>query len=68
MSTKVIFNPAEISCKGRKSVFQDARMQSCLALRFLVTLRPPFHEIFAYLLNIRPRLAYMRASRKTDFR
>ena len=31
-------------------------------------LRPPLHEIFAFLSNIRPRLVCMRASRKTDFR
>ena len=30
------------------SVFRDVRMQSCLALRFLVTRRPPLHEIFAF--------------------
>ena len=56
----------DMSCP-RKSVFRDVRMQSCLALKFLVTL-PPLHEIFAFLLNIRPRLAWMRTSRKTDFR
>ena len=43
-------------------------MQSCLALRFLVTLRASLHEMFAFLSNIRPRLACMRMSRKTDFR
>ena len=52
----------------RKSVFRDVRMQSCFALRFLVTLSPPLHETFAFLSNIRPRLACMRTSRKTDFR
>ena len=52
----------------RKTVFRDVRMQFCLALRFLVTLRPPLHKIFAFLPNIRPRLACMRTSRKTDFR
>ena len=36
MPTKVIFNLAEVSFFWRKSVFRDVRMQSCLALRFLV--------------------------------
>ena len=36
MSTKVIFNLAEVSFFWRKSAFRDVRMQSCLALRFLV--------------------------------
>ena len=67
MSTKVIFNPAEVSFFWRKSVFRDVRMQSCLALRFLVTLRPPLHEIFVFLSNIRLRLACMRTSPKTHF-
>ena len=68
MSTKVSFRRAEVSFLWRKSVLRDVRMQSCLALRFLVTFRPPLHEIFAFLSNIRPRLACMRTSRKTDFR
>ena len=68
MSTKVIFNPAEVSFFWRKSVFRDVCMQSYLALRFLVTLLPTLHEIFAFLSNIRPRLACMRTSRKTDLR
>ena len=42
----------------RKSVFRDVRMQSCLALRFLVKREN----------GIRPRLACMRTSPKTDFR
>ena len=68
MSTKVIFRRTEVSFFWRKSVFRDVRMQSCLALRFLVTLRLPLHEIFTFLSNIRLRLACMRTSRKTDFR
>ena len=44
------------------------RMQSCLALRFLMTLHPLLHEIFAFLSNIRLRLARMRTSRKTNVR
>ena len=31
-------------------------------------LRPPLHEIFAFLSNIRPRLTCMRTSRKTSTR
>ena len=38
------------------------------ARRFLVTLCPPLHEIFAFLKNIRLRLACVRTSRETDFR
>ena len=34
----------------------------------LTPLRPPLHEVFAFLSNIRPRLTCMRTSRKTDFR
>ena len=34
-------------------------MQSCVALRFLVTPRPPLHEAFAFLSNIKPRLAFV---------
>ena len=45
---KLIFNPPEVSFFSRKSVLRDVRMQSCLAHRFLVTLRPPLHEIFAF--------------------
>ena len=43
----------------RKSVFRVVRMQFCLSLRFLVTLRPPLHEKFAFLSIIRPRSACM---------
>ena len=57
MSTKVIFNPVEVSFFWRKSVFRDVRVQFCLALRFLVTLRTPLHENFAFLSIIRPRSA-----------
>ena len=32
----------------RKSVFRDVRMQSCFALRFLMTLPPLLHEIFTF--------------------
>ena len=64
---KFIFNPAEVSFFWQKSVFRDVRLQSCLALRFLMTLCPLLHEIFAFLSNIRLRLACMRTSRKTDF-
>ena len=46
MSTKVIFSPAEVLLFWQKSVFRDVRIQSCIALRFLVTPRPPLHEIF----------------------
>ena len=59
--------PRKLFLDERKSVFRDVRMQSCLALRLLVTLRPPLHEIFAFLSNVRPRLACMRTSQKTDF-
>ena len=48
MSTKVIFSPAEVSFLWRKSVFRDVCMLSCEALRFLVILRPPIHETFAF--------------------
>ena len=59
MPTKVIFRRAEVSFFWRKSVFREVRMQPCLALRFLVTLRLPVqyiavHEIFAFLSNIKP--------------
>ena len=57
MSTKVIFSPAEVSFFWRKSVPRDVRMQSRVAFRFFVTPRPPLHETFAFLPNIRQRLA-----------
>ena len=47
-STKAIFNLAEVSFFWPKSVFRDVRMQSCLALRLLVTLRPPLHDILLF--------------------
>ena len=49
------------------SLFSETSACTCLALRFSVTLRPPLHEILVFLSNIRPRLACMRTSRKTDF-
>ena len=55
MSTKV-FVLAEV-CLPRRSHAQT-----------LSPLCPPLHEIFAFLSNIRTRLACMRTSRKTDFR
>ena len=48
MSTKAIFNPAEVSFLWPKSVFRDVRKQSCLILRLLVTLRPPLHETLLF--------------------
>ena len=63
---EIYYNLAEVSFFWWKSVFRDVCMQSCLAFRFLVTLRPPLHEIFAFLSNIRPSLAFMRTSRKTE--
>ena len=58
--------------KSLFSVFRDVRMQSCLALRFLVKrenggARVRLMNIYIHS-NIRPRLACMRTSRKTDFR
>ena len=67
MSKKVIFNPAEVSFFWRKFVFRDFRMQSCLALRFLVTLRPPLHKIFAFLSD-RGWPAWGRLGRQTSSR
>ena len=64
---KLIFNPPEVSFFWRKSVFWEVCMQFCLALRCLVTFRPPLHETFAFLSNIRSRKAWMRTSQKTDF-
>ena len=53
---EVIFNPAEVC------------LQSCLALRFLVTLRPPLNEFLLFFQTSDRGLACMRTSRKTDFR
>ena len=39
-----------------------SRSISLAVFCLLVTLRPPLHEIFAFLSNIRPRLARMRTS------
>ena len=48
MFTKVIFRRAEVSFFWRKSVFRDVGMQSCLALRFLVTLRRHLNLCFSF--------------------
>ena len=65
MSTKVIFRRAEVCLPRRPHT-------NCLALRFLVKrenggARRRLMNIYIHS-NIRPRLACMRTSRKTDFR
>ena len=67
-----LFLDERTSLFQRKSVFRDVRMQSCLTHRFLVKRengggRGRLMNIY-FLSNIRPRLACMRTSRKTDFR
>ena len=64
--------PRKLFLGERKSVFRDVRMQSCLALRFLVKrendgARGRLMNIY-FLSNIGPRLACMRTSRKTSAR
>ena len=64
--------PRKLFLDERKSVFRDVRIQTCLALRFLVKrenggARRRLMNIYIHS-NIRPRLACMRTSRKTDFR
>ena len=64
--------PRKLFLDERKSVFRDVRMQSCLALRFLVKrendgARGRLMNIY-FLSNIGPRLACMRTSRKTSVR
>ena len=75
MFTKVIFNPAEVSFFRRKSVFRDVCMQSCPALKFLVTLCPPHYIKFLLFFQTsdRGRPACGRLGRQTflynnDFR
>ena len=50
----------DMSCA--RKLFLDVRVH------MLSPLHPPLHEIFAFISNIRPRLACMRTSRKTDLR
>ena len=40
--------PRRLFLTQRKSVFRDVRMHFCLALRFLVTLRPSLHAILLF--------------------
>ena len=66
MSTKVIFRRAEVCLPRRPHAVLSRSQVLSEKRKWRRTWKAD--EIFAFLSNIRPRLACMRTSRKTDFR